>query len=358
MVGPTGSNWCKKFEESYIEVCKICNVKLGAPCPNFNKCFGKTKIGKVLGIWFRSSDLSWKLPDDKIFKTNTSIVEAIECKKLTLLQMQKLMGRLENIAIMCPFLKLFMDPLYRKLGWLQKNPYRTCVLDAQCIKDLYVFSGFLSDPNEWHPISPRSRGPPIVRIELTSDAAGLQKDENEKVGVAAIGLDLDGNIMFARRILWHKEFLLSKDSLSKLFGKKSTTLECFGMLLPFISIPSVLKNQHIVLKVDNIGCVYAMENFKSKDDLMASIIVKSIHLIAARLGSCIHVQHLPRLSNWEAELTDRMSRLKTSTVNDEKLLNSFMYHDFSDKLSTWLKNPTEYWDFALDLLEYADSLMY
>jgi hypothetical protein len=99
----------------------------------------------------------------------------------------------------------------------------------------------------------------------------------------------------------------------KRIGSKTTTLEFLGIIIPFILIPDQLAGQHIIVKVDNTGCYYGWLNKNSPNDETASILIRALHLIASFLGSQIHIRHLPRNSNWEAELVDRLSREETTT---------------------------------------------
>jgi hypothetical protein len=77
---------------------------------------------------------------------------------------------------------------------------------------------------------------------------------------------------------------------------RQTMLECIGMLLPFITNPEMVANRHIVLKVDNVACVYGFENGQVRGDETASILIRSAKIIAAYLGTVIHVQHVKRRS--------------------------------------------------------------
>jgi hypothetical protein len=176
------------------------------------------------------------------------------------------------------------------------------------------------------------------------------------VGVASVGFDLDGKIFFAKQLFWNTDVLKNrKDKKGKLYGQKMTTLEALGFLVPLVTIPEKLKNQHIVMLVDNISCVFAMENCKSSTDESASIIVKAAHLVAARLGSYIHVRHKPRMSSWDAELADRMSREKSTTKQDRKLLDSFHYKKLPSCISQWMSDPKEDWDLPEKILSYVES---
>jgi hypothetical protein len=57
VVSPASKNWCREFLEKYSSLCEQINLELAPDCPNFDKSFGPTTMGKVLGIWFKTSDL-------------------------------------------------------------------------------------------------------------------------------------------------------------------------------------------------------------------------------------------------------------------------------------------------------------
>ena len=102
-VSPANKNWCQEFTECYKNLCNSLNLQLAPDCPRFEKAFSNVSAGKVLGIWFDSSDLSWSLPEEIKLRAIAAI-----CKCLTeeedLLSMQKLVGRHNDISLMCPFL--------------------------------------------------------------------------------------------------------------------------------------------------------------------------------------------------------------------------------------------------------------
>lgn len=78
--------------------------------------------------------------------------------------------------------------------------------------------------------------------------------------MASIGLDCEGNFIFAARHFWSKSLLSQTDIVGKSFGKKSAFLEFVGVLLSFITVPDLLKGKHVLLKVDNMACVHGWSN--------------------------------------------------------------------------------------------------
>ena len=105
--GPVKSKFCELFSETYKAICKDLNILLAEECPRKEKAFCNSTEGKVLGVWFDSKNLSWSLPEDKKVKILRKIFQATNCEIITVLEMQKLMGHLKNLSMMCPFLNVF-----------------------------------------------------------------------------------------------------------------------------------------------------------------------------------------------------------------------------------------------------------
>ena len=110
-VAQKNSDWDKSFTESYENICKQIRVGLAEDCPKLEKAFKHETKGKVLGIFFNSEDLTWMLPDDKKHRALADIKRAVSREAFDLLAMQKLMGRLNDVSLMCPYLNGFKRPL-------------------------------------------------------------------------------------------------------------------------------------------------------------------------------------------------------------------------------------------------------
>jgi hypothetical protein len=355
-VSPPGCSQTVEFTNQYIKNCRELNIPLADPCPKFEKAFHCSTYGKILGVFFDTKSLTWKLPKDKSEKALSAISDLLKSDHTDLLTMQRLMGRLNDVSLMCPFLNGFKRPLNDVLGRLQSGTERT-KLDTQAKKDLLVWAGFLSDEEKWNPICHRPSAPPPFRKEFTSDAAGASKNCKEKVGCGSVGFDQNGELFFATQFFWdNKEFLEKTDCKGAKFRHKTTTLEMVGVLLPFLLIPDQLKNQHVVLKVDNIACFYGWENRSVNGDNCASILIRALHLISAYLGCIVHFQHLPRMSTWDARIADRLSRESTTSEDDKKLLKSFPHRNLPESLGKWLLDPTEDFSLAERLLKDVEMI--
>ncbi len=78
-----------------------------------------------------------------------------------------------------------------------------------------------------------------------------------------------------------------KDGNNRRFGCKAANLEMIRDLLTFLLIPEQLKSDHIVIKVDNLACVYGYNNHYMNGKIYASILTRGLHLISAYLGSVV-----------------------------------------------------------------------
>ncbi len=222
----------------------------------------------------------------------------------------------------------FRHELNKELTMRNDNPESLLRLSHAAKRELDVWEGFLKDDNIWIPICPPDCPPPITALIFTSDAAGLPHPScyKGKIRVASIGQDSDDNLTAATRIWWNRSFIKEKrDEKNVRFGDKTTALEAVGLLLAFLTNPKMLVNKHIVLKIDNMACVYAFENRNCSGDKPASILLQSLHVIGAVffLGSKIYVEHAERRSDWSAEMADNMSREETTTEIDHLTLSRF-----------------------------------
>jgi hypothetical protein len=139
----------------------------------------------------------------------------------------------------------------------------------------------------------------LSHFSFTFDAAGFddQLPNESPVGVGVVGFDPDGVFCLAAQAFWPPELKSRKDSKGASFGSKTVFLELIGLLLPFLLIPHVIRNHHVIAYVDNIGCYFGWSNGYVKNDVCASIIVRTIAILSAFLEVSVHVRHLPRLGS-------------------------------------------------------------
>jgi hypothetical protein len=353
---PAGSHWGESFVNTYKKICHEINIELAEDCENCDKAFTNKTCGKVLGVWFRSTDLTWKLPEEKAKQYLQKIAEVANSENVTLDDMQSLMGRLNFLCMMCPFLKSFRFNLNKELSMRLDCNTLCDAMSEKAVNDMMIHARVLEAG--WLPIARETTAPPPSATEFTSDAAGLpdNKPLTGKIGCATVGFDHEGSMIMAAQQFWPNAFILKcTDTSGTRFGNKTTTLECIGMLLPFLTSPVLVANRHVVLKVDNVACVYGFENGQVKGDETASILIRSAKIIAAYLGTVIHVQHVKRRSCWEAELADNLSRQETTGFIEKRALDRFEAKGWPAALLEWFRNPGNDWGLPFSLLEHVKT---
>jgi hypothetical protein len=189
IVAPGKSGWCEDFLAAYKHLCGQINLELAEDCPEFKKSFGPTRKGKILGIWFNSETLCWKLPEEKRISSLLALAEVSKQANPSLLQLQSLMGRLNVISVMCPFMNTFKFNLNAVLSSLLKG-YSTTIM-AKALDDIRIWTNRLSHPTQWNPICPERSEPPLTCYSFSSDAAGFADNSiwTGQIGCGVLGLD-------------------------------------------------------------------------------------------------------------------------------------------------------------------------
>jgi hypothetical protein len=351
IVSPKSSSWCQEFSKVYSELCKDLNVTLAKECPNADKAFLNKTSGKVLGIRFNTENLSWTYTEEKISKCLGKVNEAIAKRYLSVKEMQKLLGSLNDFGLLCPFIKTFKYALNECLRVAIANG--SCVISDTAVAELRIWAACMIDNRHGFPIPARPCEPPVYCNVFVSDAAGVPnfKEFTGNEGVGGIGFNYEGIIINAYQFFWPKKFIQFHDAKGACMGAKTTSLEILGILLHLVYFPELFINCHVIFKTDNIACYYGWENKTLRNDCTASIVLRSIMLISAKLCCNIHFKHLPRLSTWEGVVADRLSRRSSTSSWDHKLVQSFGRVKMPESLKAWLDNPSEDWSLPSRIVE-------
>ena len=185
--------------------------------------------------------------------------------------------------------------------------------------------------------------PPLQHLTFVSDAAGRRPPgSTDSTGAASIGIQ-NNTTWFGLQILWPPQ-------LTWLVQSNTAVYEMIGILLPVLCIPQLLLHQHMVLYVDNEAIVWSWPKRRMKNDVVASVLLRVLHILEAFLSCKIHILHLPRTSNPAARLTDNLSRSSTTSETDLCHLTHQPEH-LPTPFLTWLQNPTEDWQLGTKIVE-------
>jgi hypothetical protein len=356
------------FASAYEYVCTEINAKLAPPCPKQEKTFSNVTHGSVLGIVFDTENLTWSITPVKLARILRRLQAPLNGNSLSLLDAQKLLGTLNDIGQMAPFLNGFRQPLQEFLTSFNDNDNLQLALNQQERADLRVWAVAATSAATGLPIPHRPSNPSLKALTFVSDAAGAQFIRNgdlftpfctdEYRGAVSINSLDDGGVWFAARVIWPKHFLLNaRDSKNHAFGCKSATLEAIGLLLPFLCCPKIVAAKEVTLLTDNEALVFGWEKRRVQHDVSASILMRALHLITHFLGCIVTINHLPRMSTPSAELADLLTRSSTAGEIQLAAIADAYSPPVPAQLLDWLVHPTEDWNLAYSLLQAVKHRM-
>ncbi len=131
------------------------------------------------------------------------------------------------------------------------------------------------------------------------------EDENSynTTGLGCFGSNEDGFFQFSCSYIWIKYGIQAKCA-----SDANRPVNFMGMILCIMANKESLKNQHIVFVTENITNSWDWEKQYAKDDDISNILIRCIAILAAYLGSRIHVEYKYRMKIWEGVSAIDLSR--------------------------------------------------
>ncbi len=250
VVAPASTQWCESYSEDYENICKTINIKLADECPKHDKAFKNVKEGKVLGIWFDSKRMEWKLPSEKADKARRAIYDIFHTEKASLHAVQSLVGRLNDIGLMCPFLTSFRRNISTLLSYAEENGSEEIVITDLAKDDLLVWWAAIEDCENGLPIPCAPSGPNIYFKKFAIVSAtrpSCYDDSFLATGIGCFGINEDGFYLSSCSFLWDKTVFISD---SKCGASRPTNF--IGITLCILANLDCLRNQHVVFTCENI----------------------------------------------------------------------------------------------------------
>jgi len=333
----------EKLAFHYKQICKHLNVGLAPSDELKEKSFQNSTTGTVLGILFNSEFLTWAFPKKKNEDFQNMIFFLQNTPGTHLLFVQQIIGKWESVAQMCPFARGFKWPLLNFLKTFSGNENIVLRVPMAVKDDLKIWAAIANAAVGGFPIATKSHDPPLGTMNFISDAAGkpplYSKQQN---GVASLGFYEDV-VWFGTYLYWPKMFTLAVQSNTAVY-------EMVGLLLPFFLLTKKLKYKHVKLLVDNQAIVWAWEKRYMKNDVLASILIRCLHVLEAYIPCKVYIEHVPRMSNSIAKLTDSLTRDSTTTES----MKEFITHpkpNIPMCFQKWLEKPIADWSLPMQLVK-------
>jgi hypothetical protein len=162
------------FETVYTDICGSIGAALAPQCPDLEKAFHDSTVGTVLGIKFNSTNLTWSISRDKKIRVLDKIKGPLLGRKTSLLELQKLIGTLNDIGQMCPFLRGFRQPLHVFLIQFKDNKEISLPTPPAVQRDLRIWAAAMDTAEKGLPIPARPISHLPSAIFFVSDASGAQ----------------------------------------------------------------------------------------------------------------------------------------------------------------------------------------
>ncbi len=202
---------------NYKKVCKSANIKIATECPNNEKAFTNQREGIVLGVRFNTQKMEWSLQKEKADELTRKILWAAKADSMSLKQTQQLLGSLNDLSQMCPFVKPFRALANSFLASFNTDEDRLLSMCSQARKDLMVCARITQTARVGIPIPSQPTQPTLNALTCYSDAAGCKfmmvggmrmcTNKEDDRGVASIVLNNAENIIVWSRFFWPPTFL-------------------------------------------------------------------------------------------------------------------------------------------------------
>jgi hypothetical protein len=339
VVAPANTRWCESYSEDYEKICNTINIKLADECPKHDKAFKIEKEGKVLGIWFDSKSMEWKLPSEKADKARSAIFNIFHAEKATLHAVQSLVGRLNDIALMCPFLTAFRRNISVLLSNAEERGMEEIVISDLAKDDLLIWFAAIEDCEKGLPIpcAPSGLNTCFKKFAIASATKQDCKTESfQATEVGCFGTNEDGYYLSSCSFLWENSIFRSD---SKCGASRPTNF--IGIILCILANLDSLRNQHVVFTCENITNCWDWEKQYSRGDELSHILIRCISILSAYLGSKIHIEYRSEMRDWEGLSATGLARKNRQVSNEADCHDELKRLKIKRFFSDWLSPCTD-----------------
>jgi hypothetical protein len=160
------------FSEEMVRLCSFIDLPLAKNCENNDKAFENQKEGTVLGIRFNSTRMEWALPEEKARKVVRRCLDACNASHMDLKQTQKLMGTVNDVAQMCPMMKVHKGTGNLYLAAFKGRENILLPVPEDMKLDLNIIAKMAERAVKGLPIASEPCKAPLSAMVFYTDAAG------------------------------------------------------------------------------------------------------------------------------------------------------------------------------------------
>ena len=275
-IGPPNSHKCRNDLENFLALCGRINIPM-----NMEKTFGPVTRIIIYGIEVDSVDMVSRLPLDKLEKCRRLVRQCKNRKKVTLRDLQSLIGVLNFACLVVVPGRAFLRRLIDLTIGIMK-PHYLIRFNKEVRADLAMWLHFLDNFNGKSVLFPEEWESSDV-TRLFTDASGL-------LGFAAVF----GDKWFAAA--W-------TDSL---FPMQIAVKELFPIVVALEIWGSEMANRKILFMSDNMAVVEVINKQSSKEKNLMHLLRRLV-MVCLSHNILFKAKHIPGKYNMVA---DRLSRLQ------------------------------------------------
>ena len=271
---------CQFTLQTFRDICKLWGVPVAE-----DKTVEPTEILTFLGIEFDTLAMELRLPNEKLVELKHTLELFVQSKKVTLRQLQSLIGLLNFACQVVLPGRAFCRRLIDATCNIRKPRHRIRVSKSMR-EDIKVWLTFLSEYNGVTVITDNAWASNET-LELFTDSAGGQN--------RGFGIYFQGK--WAQKCwpkLWEEMGIL----------KDITFLELFPVVVALCIRGEQLKNKKIIFNIDNQSVVHII-NKKSSKSVRVMSLVRHLVLSTLQYNIMIKALHISGISN---KIADSLSR--------------------------------------------------
>ena len=343
-----------EMQQAFIEEYELKLTSLGiafaAEDPNRRKAFKSGTSGEVLGVWFDTEQMTWRLSDKKIRRLLESLSLAVEGSLMSLEEVEVLLGRLINFTQLVPPLMLFVGESLQFLrDLLALHNAQDRKKRSRKFGGARVPAPFAHDMASVASIVQASRSAPLPvlgeaalmfcdAVKVFTDASGHIID-NPSLGVYSPEDSMHPPLVAS--LAFPRFFLLAKDDQGKKMFCKTTLLESLGFLAALCLDPVRFVGRKVLFSVDSIAAVLALPAGYSTGDNLATTVVRAARVVAAGLGSTISAEWEARRSSRGGRVADDLSHNLMEDLSEGEIaayLSQGLLR-FPQPIFVWMSSP-------------------
>ena len=353
------------FVRSYRASLKFLNLRAAEDDPSRTKAFDCAQEGEVLGVRFNTKQFTWSLPHVKLLRLVNDLRQlARGHKKHSLRELEKVMGKLNHVAQLCPPLKTFTSEAVfllgehiRKLsdkdGQVSREDRDHHIFHAPqyVCQDLLMVAAIMADTHH-HPLPIVDPDPtaPLCAMHVYTDASGhIAGPTSPALGIFFPPQDL----LHARAdsLPFPTDFLLQSNGAS-LVADTSSTLESLGILIPMMIDPGRCAGKSLHFHIDNYAVVSAFKKRRSGDKLTHTVI-RAAYLLAGALACKLHVSWIPRRSERLSVIADDLTHINFQTaLTLDPSCTTTTHQAFPPPVSSWMWKPQHNRDLGHEIVAW------